>query len=263
MSATAASDAPKEGVPRPRAGRACGVQASAALHAVAHDLVAANRVLAGLGVLDGFGHVSARHPDHPDRYLLSRSCAPEAVGLDDIMTFDLWSCPLDGDDRTPYLERFIHGRIYAARLDVGAVVHSHAPAVVPFAASSVALAPVYHMSSFLGRGAPLFEMRDHFAMTDLLVRSNEQGTRLADAMAQSAVVLMRGHGFCAVGRDVPEAVFRAHYTRQNADVQQRAIALGGDVTYLDARECALATETNRQVMARPWGSWKARFAADV
>jgi ribulose-5-phosphate 4-epimerase/fuculose-1-phosphate aldolase len=238
-----------------------GTSAAAdAFHAVVDDLVAANRILAGLGVLDGFGHVSARHPARADRYLLARSCPAEYVRADDIMTFDLQSRPADGDRRTPYLERFIHGRIYAARPDVHAVVHSHAPAVVPFAASTVPLAPVYHMASFLGRGAPVFEMREHFAVTDLLVRSNEQATRLADAIADAAVVLMRGHGFCAVGRDVAEAVFRAHYTQQNADVQQRAIALGGGVDYLDVRECELATEANRQVMARPWALWKSRFA---
>lgn len=240
---------------------ATGDGASEALRVVTQDLVAANRILAGLGVLDGFGHVSVRHPVRPDRYLLARNCAAEAVCIDDIMQFDLWSRPVDGDPRTPYLERFIHGRIYAARPDVRAVVHSHAPAVVPFAASSVPLAPVYHMASFLGCGAPVFEMREHFATTDLLVRNNEQAACLAEAVAQGPVVLMRGHGFCAVGRDLPEAVFRAHYTQQNADAQQRAVALGGSVTYLDAGECAFATETNRQVMARPWGLWKAKFAA--
>jgi len=211
-------------------------------------------------VLDGFGHVSARHLDRPDRFLLARACAPEFVCLDDIMIFDLDSHPVDGDGRAPYLERFVHGRIFAARPDVGAVVHSHAPAVVPFAASTVPLAPIYHMSSFLKRGAPVFEMQEHFGMTDLLVRNNAQGTRLAEIAGQGAVGLMRGHGFCAMGRDLAEAVFRAHYTQQNAELQHRAISLGGDVRYLDACECELATETNRQVMARPWSLWKAMFA---
>jgi ribulose-5-phosphate 4-epimerase/fuculose-1-phosphate aldolase len=229
------------------------------LDAVAGDLVAANRILAALGVLDGFGHVSVRHPDRLNHYLLAQRCAPELVESDDIMVFDLWSQAVKGDRRTPYLERFVHGRIYAARPDVGAVVHSHAPAVVPFAASSVALAPIYHMASFLGCGAPVFEMRDRFAATDLLVRDNEQAACVAEAIGQASVVLMRGHGFCAVGRDLPEAVFRAHYTQQNAEVQQRAIALGGNVNYLDARECELATETNRQVMARAWELWKGRL----
>lgn len=225
------------------------------------DLVAANRILAGLGVLDGFGHVSVRHPARADRYLLSRSLAPETVTRDDIMTFDLDSNAQDGDTRPPYLERFIHGRIYAARPDVHAVVHSHAPAVIPFAASSVPLRPLYHMSSFLGERTAVFEMRQRFGMTDLLVRDNDQGTALAAAIAQGAVVLMRGHGFCAVGDDVREAVFRAHYTQMNADLQQRAIALGGEVAYLTAAECAQATRTNRSVLGRPWALWKAKYAA--
>ena len=105
------------------------------LTTVVDDLVAANRILAGLDVLDGFGHVSVRHPDRADCYLLSRSLAPELVTRDDIMTFDLASIAQDGDTRTPYLERFIHGEIYAQRPDVQSVVHSHAATVVPFAAS--------------------------------------------------------------------------------------------------------------------------------
>ena len=126
------------------------------------DLVAANRILAGLGVVDGFGHVSARHPVHPSRYLLSRSLAPELVTAADLMTFDLASRPQDGDARTTYLERFIHGEIYARRPDVHAIVHSHSPAVVPFAASSVPLRPVYHMSAFLAGGARVAIQRVRF-----------------------------------------------------------------------------------------------------
>jgi 3-oxoacyl-[acyl-carrier-protein] synthase III len=170
------------------------------LAALIEDLVAANRILAGLGVLDGFGHVSVRHPDHADRYLLSRSVAPELVTRDDIMTFDLNSLAQDGDTRTPYLERFIHGEIYARRPDVHSVVHSHAPAVVPFAASSVTLRPIYHMSGFLRTGAPVFEMRAHFGMTDMLVRNNDQGAALAFSLGAGAVVLMRASQAAKEGR---------------------------------------------------------------
>jgi ribulose-5-phosphate 4-epimerase/fuculose-1-phosphate aldolase len=223
------------------------------------DLVAANRILAGLGVLDGFGHVSARHPARPDRYLLSRSLAPERVTHADIQVLDLDSVVQDGDARPSYLERFIHGRVYARRPDVHAVVHSHAPAVVPFAASSVTLKPIYHMSSFLRGGAPVFEMREKFGMTDLLVRNDAQGDALAERLGDGAVVLMRGHGYCAVGGSVPEAVFRAHYAQTNADLQQRAIALGGRVGYLSDEEAVLYDETNRGVLGRPWDLWKRKF----
>ncbi len=226
---------------------------------VIDDLVAANRILAGLGVLDGFGHVSARHPLLPQRYLLSRSLAPELVTASDIVTFDLES-NAQADDRTPYLERFIHGEIYARRPDVFAVVHSHAAPVVPFAASNVPLRPIYHMSGFLHAGAPVFEMRERFGNTDMLVRNGEQGRALAETLGSSPVVLMRGHGFCAIAASIPEAVFRAYYTQLNADLQQRAIALGGQVSYLNAEEGAASEATNRSVLARPWALWKERFA---
>src|SRR6202035_5221432 len=45
--------------------------------ALIDDLVAANRTLARLNVLDAFGHVSVRDPRNPRRYLISRSIAPE------------------------------------------------------------------------------------------------------------------------------------------------------------------------------------------
>lgn len=230
------------------------------LDSVIDDLVAANRILAGLGVLDGFGHVSARHPERADRYLLARSLAPELVTRDDLQSYDLASNVQDGDTRTPYVERFIHGEIYARRPEVQSVVHSHAATVVPFGVTKHPLRAIFHMSSFLRGGAPVFEMRERFGDTDMLVRNNAQGAALAERIT-GAVVLMRGHGYCTVGSTIAEAVFRAYYTQVNADLQQRAIALGGgDVTYLSEEEAKLSEASNRSVMARPWGLWKAKFA---
>ena len=233
---------------------------SSAFDSVIDDLVAANRILAGHGVLDGFGHVSARHPHQPDRYLLSRSLAPALVTASDIVAYDLDSQPVDGDDRRPYLERFIHGGIYRRRADVMAIVHSHSPSVIPYTASSVPLRPLYHMASFLGGRAPVFEIRERFGTTDMLIRDSAQGDALAESLGGHAVLLMRGHGFCTVGESLPVAVFRAIYTEINSALQREAIALGGTVTYLDEDEARLSEATNRSVVARPWELWKARFA---
>src|ERR671919_1410876 len=103
------------------------------LAALIDDLVSANHILYNEGVVDGFGHVSLRHPERSDRYLLARSLAPAVVKRDDIMEFDLESDPVDARGRRPYLERFIHGEIYRARPDVMSIVHSHSPSVIPFA----------------------------------------------------------------------------------------------------------------------------------
>src|SRR5450631_3589687 len=141
--------------------------------ALIDDIVAANRILYDQGVVDGFGHISARHDKDPSRYLLSRSMAPALVTAGDIMEFDLDSNPIDPRGRTSYLERFIHGEIYRVRPDVMAIVHSHSPAVLPFADTNVPLKPMNHIAGFLGAGPPVFEIRTVAGMeSDMLVRNN-------------------------------------------------------------------------------------------
>ena len=229
---------------------------SSSLSEVIADVVVANHILARQGVVDGFGHVSVRHPDDAGKFLLSRSRAPELVEAADIMVFDLDCIAQGGDSRTAYLERYIHGEIYKARADIHAVVHSHSPSVSPFAASSVRLRPIYHMSGFLSGETRVFDIRHAFGCTDMLVRNREHGAALAAELGDRGVVLMRGHGFVACGLSIPVAVYRAIYTEQNASLQQRAIALGGEVTYLDDEEARLAEATNRSVVGRPWELWK-------
>src|SRR3954469_19854052 len=96
------------------------------------ELVTANRVLAREGIVDSFGHISVRHPDNPQRFLLSRARAPDCIEAADIMEFSLDGTPIDAQGRAPYLERFIHGGIFELRPDVHSVVHNHSPSVIPF-----------------------------------------------------------------------------------------------------------------------------------
>jgi ribulose-5-phosphate 4-epimerase/fuculose-1-phosphate aldolase len=161
--------------------------------ALIEDLVAANRILSQQGVVDGFGHVSARSEADPARFLLARSMAPALVAADDIMELDLDGNALDQRSRTLYVERFIHSEIYKAHPAVKAIVHSHSPSIIPFGATAVPLRPIYHMSSFLGAGVPIFEIREAGGpATDMLIRSPELGAALARRLGHSAVVLMRG-----------------------------------------------------------------------
>ena len=232
---------------------------SQALAETLEALVDANRILALEGVLDGYGHVSARHPDDPQRFLLSRSLAPELVTADDILAFDQDSNPI-GDGRRPYLERYIHGEIYRRRPDVRAVVHSHSPSVVPFSASSVRMRPIYHMSSFLGKGAGVWDIRKHFGCTDMLVSNNAQGKSLAEALGEDCVLLMRGHGFIAVAEAIPTVVFRAVYTEMNARLQASAASIGGEITFLEPDEAAMSEARNRGTIGRPWELWRRKVA---
>jgi ribulose-5-phosphate 4-epimerase/fuculose-1-phosphate aldolase len=224
------------------------------------DIVIGSRVLADLGVLDGFGHVSVRHPSNPNRFLMSRSLAPALVTADDILEFDLDGNAIDARGRTLFLERFIHSETYKARPDVLSVVHTHSPGVVPFSVSQTKLRPIFHNPSFLGTGAPVWDIRREFGDTDMLVGNSAIGRSLAQALGDQAVVLMRGHGDVTVGPSVKMAVFRAYYTDVNARLQAQAIALGGEVTYLTAEEAVKADGVNFKVIDRIWGLWKAGVA---
>lgn len=226
------------------------------------DLVHANHILFDEGVLDAFGHVSVRHPERPERFLLARNMAPGLVGAEDIIEFDLDGTPIDADGRSVYLERFIHGEIYRARPDVMAVVHSHSPSVVPFSAvKSTPLKPMCHMSGFLGEGAPIFEIRDVAgAATDLLIRSAPLGESLARSLGDNNVVLMRGHGATVTGPTLKQAVYRAVYVEVNARLQADALRLG-PVEYLTREEANTAMEMIEGQVERPWQLWKQRAQA--
>ena len=223
--------------------------------AVLADLVLANHILYRQGVVDAFGHVSVRDPGRTDRFWIARSTAPLLVTREDLMCLDL-DGNAEGDDRRPYLERFIHGAIYRARPDVHSVVHSHSPAVVPFGVVDVPFRPVCHMCGFLTGRAPVFEIRECAGLdNDLLIRDAGLGAALATCLGQHNVALMRGHGVTVVGRTVREAVFRGVYTELNAKLLAQSLALSRDVTYLSDEEARAVDAANMGQVDRPWDLW--------
>ena len=226
--------------------------------ALTDDLVAAGRILVDQGVLDGFGHVSMRHPKDPTRFLMSRSLAPASVTSADIIEHDLDGRGIDANGRTLFLERFIHAEVYRARPDVMAVVHSHSPGVVPFTVSKVPMKAMFHNSAFLAGGVPIFEIREAFGMTDMLVSNSAIGKKLAATLGDKPVVLMRGHGNVVTAPTIQLAVFRAVYTEVNARLQLQATQLGGEINFLTPEEGVKADKINEVISARPWALWKAK-----
>ncbi|HSC96829.1 MAG TPA: class II aldolase/adducin family protein [Burkholderiales bacterium] len=229
------------------------------------DLAAASRILAAQGVVDGFGHVSMRHPSAPDRYLMARSIAPALVTSGDIIEYDLDSHPCNANGRGSFLERFIHGEIYKARPDVMSVVHSHSPSVIPFGLVSVPMRAMFHNAAFIAAGVPVFDIREKFGATDMLVSDGSKGVALAKVMGKQDIVLMRAHGSVACGPTLQTAVFRAVYTEVNARIQHWTAALGenGPVAVLDEEEGRLADVPNRTAGMRAWDLWRAQVRAQV
>jgi len=218
------------------------------------DLAAASRILAAQGVVDGFGHVSMRHPEAADRYFLSQSMAPALVTPNDIIEYDLDSNSCNANGRSGFLERFIHGEIYRARPDVMSVVHSHSPSVIPFGLVNERMHAMFHNAAFLAAGVPVFDIDEQFGPTDMLVSDGGKGVALAAVMGEKNVVMMRGHGSVACGPTLRLAVFRAAYTEVNARIQHWAAALsaGGSIAALSEEEGRLADEPNQAASMRAW-----------
>lgn len=229
-------------------------QSPAPASALVEDVVAANRILYDQGVVDGFGHVSARSDKDANRFLLARSMAPGLVKAEDILEFDLDGNAIDARDRALYLERFIHSEIYRRRPDVMAVVHHHSPSVIPFGVTAAPLRPIYHMSGFLGAGVPVFDIRCDAGDTDMLIRSPALGAAHAGCLGAGAATLMRGHGATVVGGSLQQVVYRAIYMEMNARLQAEAMRLG-DPVYLTEGEARLAAAAIDGQVQRPWELW--------
>jgi ribulose-5-phosphate 4-epimerase/fuculose-1-phosphate aldolase len=226
--------------------------------AVLEDLAAASRILADQGVFDAAGHVSMRHPGHAERFLMSRSLAPQMITADDIMEFDLDCNAIDPRGRNGFIERYLHGEIFKARADVMAIAHSHSPSTIAFGLSNVPMRAMYHNAAFLAAGVPVFDIRETFGTTDIVISSADKGAALAAVLADKPVALLRAHGMVAVGPSLPVAVFRAIFTVTSANIQHQVLALGGPVAALDAEEGRLADVVNVQTVGRSWDLWKKR-----
>jgi ribulose-5-phosphate 4-epimerase/fuculose-1-phosphate aldolase len=232
---------------------------ASSLEQAREDLVAANRILAHEGVLDAYGHVSVRHPEHADRYIMSRARSPELVDDSDLFEFAVDGTPLRDMPTPPYIERFIHGAVYEARPEVMAVCHNHLISILPFSISvDTKLRPVIHSGRSLARAeVPVWDIADESGTeTDLLVRTMDQGRSLAKRLSDGAVALMRGHGSVVAGGNVTQVVQTCVSMDRNARVQLQALQLGGIIP-LHPGEIAqagrpLATDN------RAWEYWKHR-----
>ena len=227
-----------------------------------HELALANRIVANEGVIDAFGHVSMRHPDNPNRYLLSRSRAPELVTAEDFIEYDINSQPLRDPGVGQYSERVIHGEIYKARPEVNSVCHHHCPAFMPLLATGTDYMPIFHLGAVGGIRPPFWDQRDEFGDTNMLVVKPEEGASLARALGKHWMVLMMRHGVTVAGTSVRDCVFRSVYSARNAEYQVRALTIGSEIATLSPGETKLAGQISAKTtgLTRSWEYWSMRIA---
>jgi ribulose-5-phosphate 4-epimerase/fuculose-1-phosphate aldolase len=117
------------------------------------NLITANHILHYHGIVDAYGHISIRHPQNAEIYIMCGYMAPALVrSSDDLIEY--WikdSSTVDPNAKKGYSERFIHGEMFRMYPEVNCVVHSHAEDVLPYvAAAEIPMVPIFHMAGFLG-----------------------------------------------------------------------------------------------------------------
>ncbi len=225
-----------------------------------HDLATANRILAHEGIIDAFGHVSMRHPFHPDRYLISRHRACELVHEEDILELTLDSTPVTPTTHRLYGELVIHGCIYQIRPDVQAICHHHSDSVLPFCVTDVPFQPIFHLGATCGPMVPMWDSRDEFGDTALVVTLPEEGRSLARALGPHWMVLMRRHGATVVGQSIQDLLFRTIFTSRNAELQSRACVMGAisPLNDIETQKCFTFHQGPRPT-ERAWEYWSMRL----
>lgn len=222
------------------------------------QVVWANRILANEGIFDFLGHISVRNPENEKTFFIARAIAPETVTKQDILEVDqegkvLTKNPLGN----PYSERIIHSAIYKNRPDVKSVVHAHPRAVVAFTVSEVPFRMVSHPASIFYEGIPYFDAYDFTPKGGgMLIRTKEEGDRVAKTLGKSMAMWMRGHGYNVAGPSVPNAVRAAIELRDNVMILMDAQQFGKvwSMSYEDAKYSASVLGTPE----RAWGAWVRR-----
>jgi L-ribulose-5-phosphate 4-epimerase len=167
-----------------------------------------------------WGHVSARDSDDRGVWMKAATLGFEEVGSEDVLLVDRTGNVLEGDGRR-HAEYPIHTEVMAAAAPVGAVVHTHAPAAVAFAALDVPLRPISHEGT-------LFVPPDvaRFTQTGDLILTSELGEDVARAIGDRNALLLVNHGIVTAGPDVPTAVVTAVLLDRACRMQLSAMAAG-------------------------------------
>ncbi|MET0763889.1 MAG: class II aldolase/adducin family protein [Blastococcus sp.] len=179
----------------------------------------AARILSDAGHDDfNQGQVSARLPGS-DRLLIKNAL----IGFEDCTPDTVVAAPLDPSAPPPATappELVLHQAVYAARPDVQAIVHSHAPHTLVFGATDLELRPLSHDGAFFADRLP------RFVSSSRTILDLPEATAVAGALGDTPGVLLRNHGGVTVGRSVRHATVFACLLERACRLQLLAESTG-------------------------------------
>lgn len=200
------------------------------------QVIDASHALAAAGLADMvWGHASVRDPDGRGAWMKASGWGFEEITADRVALVTPDGAVADGKGPR-HLEFPIHTEIMAARPDVGAVVHTHSPALSAFASLDTELRPISHDAVVFERGLP------RFGVTGALIASTDLGKALAEELGEAPAILMPQHGAVTVGPDPATAVMYAVLLERACRTQLLAMAAGGPARWSDPAEAAFKRE---------------------
>lgn len=151
----------------------------------------------------GDGHITASDPELTDHiWLLKYPYGFERATVADLVLVGPDGSIVEGPDgaeinTTAY---YIHHPIHEARSDVVGVAHTHTPWGTPFCATGRPIVPITQEACSFHERWAMFDDEE----VQILGRSS--GVRIADALGDNTVALLRNHGLLSTGPSVGEAI---------------------------------------------------------
>ena len=218
------------------------------LEALRQDVALANRIIERCGLSNVFGHASARIPQ-TETFLLPSRRSPGFAEGGRLLVVDFDGNVRDGDG-TPNSELWIHARIYAARPDIGGIVHAHPHGCITLSQIGHPFSIVHNQGGAFASGVAAFDEIG-------LIRTREAGDRLVETLGSANAIVMRGHGITTAASDIRAATVAACFLEEGANLQLRMLATaGGDParirTYSAAEIDRVSDQLGPAIVARAW-----------
>jgi L-ribulose-5-phosphate 4-epimerase len=147
----------------------------------------------------------------------------EELTYHDICVVDLEACVIEVETNVrPTSELLMHLQAYKSRSDILAVVHTHSRFATSFAVLKKEIPAVVYEGATLGGECGVIPVAPYGRPgTKALSDSIIEPIRTADA------ILLESHGVVTVDKNPKEALLKAHYVEEIAEIYYRALMLNG------------------------------------
>lgn len=203
----------------------------------------AGRAVAGAGLVNAYGHCSARIDD--SRFIVSPTRPLGLVTREDPCVEVMVDRPLPpgaaGEVR-------IHQAVYRRRPDVGGICRTQPPNTMTLSVARITPRARHGFSSYFAPAPPLWD-------DPALVRDEASASKIAEALGDGPAIVLRGNGAVTVGATIEEATVLCWFLEDSARVELDLLKIansGVPVSELSAAEATRRATWEGALLDRMW-----------